>query len=359
MQQEIRFATFNLYNLAPPGAKLYDNLEPLTAEQYEAKLNWTAQQLDQLDADLIGFQEIFSQAVLREVLARTRLYRNAQHAGFEADPAAERLTPNVALVSRLPLVAPAVCYAAFPEGVSMPPGSRDPGRFARPPLHVQVELPNQRVADVLVVHLKSKRPDYRNGDDGGDPMAYAMARLRSLIRRGTEAVALRVLLTQLGRSARRPRVVLGDFNDVADAVTTAIVMGGSGGNCANNGNGGNGGNNNGNGGNTNGGTAATPGTLGEELADRMFDSNQIQIRQDHLRHVGYTNIHDGHYVTIDHILVSEEFNPASRYAIGEVLDVTYLNDHLRQERPEASDHGQVRVRIRLYGPREPRESVHA
>lgn len=67
MQQEIRFATFNVCNLAPPGAKLYDNLQPLTEQEYEAKAEWTAQQLDQLDADVIGFQEIFSQAALRDV----------------------------------------------------------------------------------------------------------------------------------------------------------------------------------------------------------------------------------------------------------------------------------------------------
>jgi endonuclease/exonuclease/phosphatase family metal-dependent hydrolase len=56
-------------------------------------------------------------------------------------------------------------------------------------------------------------------------------------------------------------------------------------------------------------------------------------------------------MTIDHVLVSEEFNPASRGAVGEVLDVTYLNDHLLQDKPEASDHGQVLVRLRLYGAR--------
>ena len=33
-----------------------------------------------------------------------------------------------------------------------------------------------------------------------------------------------------------------------------------------------------------------------------------------------------------------------RKAIGEVIDVSYFNDHLRLERPEASDHGQVLVR---------------
>ena len=77
MQQEIRFATFNVCNLAPPGARLYDNLDPSTPEEYEAKIAWTARQIDLLDADVIGFQEVFSQAALAEALSRTRRYREA------------------------------------------------------------------------------------------------------------------------------------------------------------------------------------------------------------------------------------------------------------------------------------------
>lgn len=326
MQQEIRVATFNAFNLAPPGAKLYDNMAPLTGPEYEAKIDWSAQQLDLLGADLVGFQEVFSQATLDAVLARSRVYRDAQRIGFDPDPAAERLTPSVALVSRLPLAEAAVSYARFPDGITMPAGSRDNDRFARPVLHAQVVLPTQQIADVLVVHLKSRRPDYRNGDDGTDPRLYALANLRSLIRRGTEAVALRVLLSQLMRRARRPRIVLGDFNDVADSVTTAIVLGAG---------------------------ASASGPCGDELADRLFDANLIQQRQDPLRHLGYSSVHDGHCMTIDHILVSEEFNPASRHAIGEVSDVVYLNDHLLQPRPAASDHGQVIARLRLYGARDP------
>ncbi|MET3132711.1 endonuclease/exonuclease/phosphatase family metal-dependent hydrolase [Oxalobacteraceae bacterium GrIS 1.11] len=318
MQQEIRFATFNVCNLAPPGAKLYDNLEPLTAEQYEAKLQWTARQLDRLDADVIGLQEIFSLGVLQDVLARTATYRDAAHAGVAPDPAAERLAPNVALVSRLPLAGPALACPGFPDGVTMPPGSRDADRFARAPLHARIVLPGAHTVEVLVVHLKSRRPDYRNGDSADDPLLFAQANLRSLIRRGTEAVALRVLLTRLGQ---RPRIVLGDFNDVADAVTTAIVLG-----------------------------AGAANESGREQTDRMFDSRQIQLCQDQPRETGYTNIHEGHYMTIDHILVSEQFNPASRHAIGEVLAVNYLNDHLLPALPHASDHGQVLATIRLYGP---------
>lgn len=316
MPQEIRFATFNLFNLAPPGAKLYDNLEPLTPAQYEAKLDWSAHQLDQLDADLVGFQEVFSQDCLRAVLARTTRYHGAELAGFDPEPGAARFTPSVALVSRLPLAGPVLAYPAFPDGVTMPAGARDGDRFARAPLHARLALPGRPVIDVLVVHLKSRRPDYRNGDCPADPLLYALASLRSLVWRGAEAVALRVLLSRLGRG---PRIVLGDFNDVAESVTTGIVLG-----------------------------AGADSEPGPEPDDRLFDSRQIQSCRDALRDAGYTHVHDGRGMTIDHILVSEQFNPASPRAIGAVLDVRYLNAHLRQTLPQASDHGQVLARIGLY-----------
>ena len=317
MQQEIRFATFNVCNLAPAGAKLYDNLEPLSPAQYEAKAEWTARQIDLLDADVIAFQEIFSQAALRDVLSRTRHYHAATLAGYDAVDAAGRMLPTVALVSRLPLAGAGVAWANFPAGVTAS-ADDNADRFARAPLHVQVILPGGQLTDVVVVHLKSRRPDYRHGD-GNDAAAYALANLRSLQRRGAEAVALRVLASELGHSGR-PRIVLGDFNDIANAVTTAIVMG-----------------------------AGAPCEPGMEMRARLYDANAIALRQDAARHAGYTNIHDSAYMTIDHILVSEHFHPASPRAIGVLQEVTYLNDHLLLGLPHASDHGQVLARIKLLG----------
>jgi len=312
MQQELRFATFNVCNLAPPGQRVYENLEPSTADEYSAKIAWTAAQIDALDADVIGFQEIFSQAALLEALSRTERYRDAFHVGFDPDPALEKLTPSVALVSRLPLVGPGVQYTRFPAGISLPLGHRDPDRFARPVVHAVVQATPAVAIDVMVVHLKSRRPDFRSDDTGEDEQAYAMATLRSLVRRGTEAVALRVMLSQMVKEHHRPRVVLGDFNDVADSVTTSIVLG-----------------------------------AGAPLGDRMHDAFNIQAAARNGAAADFSLVHEGRYSTIDHILVSDEFSPASGRAIGEVAEVRYLNEHLIRGVPQSSDHGQVLARLRL------------
>ena len=323
MPQEIRLATFNVLNLSMPGMQLYDNLAPHSVAEYEAKTSWIAQQMDLLNADVIGFQEIFSQAALKHVLSKTQSYQQAHHVGFDPDPLAERLTPSVALVSRLPLAGPATAFSDFSRNLSISLPD-DAGRaagsshFTRPVLHAQVKVSDDLAINVFVVHLKSKRPDFLDSELEDDPHHFGMASLRSLIRRGTEALGLRYLLTDFAQGNRIPLVVMGDFNDVAGAVTTQMVLGA--------------------------GRSSKTG-----FDHRLFDCYRIRTRRDPLRDVGYTDIREDRYETIDHILVSEEFNPASRFAIGEVTDVTYLNDHVALKLPEASDHGQVVACISLFG----------
>ncbi len=319
MQQEFRFATFNVCNLALPGTRFYDGIEPYTPAEYEAKISWIAQQIDILDADAIGFQEIFSQAALKDVLARTRNYRQAHHAGFDPDPQADRYTPSVALVSRLPIVGKIECYTDLPHQLAATlPGMAGPvNRFTRPVLHARVQLSDGLAANIFVVHLKSKRPDYGNEQSAADPLQADMAVLRSLIRRGAEALGLRYLLADQLREDRLPLIVMGDFNDVAESVTTQIVMG-------------------------------TQGPAENEFDDRLFDSYRLQPHADPLQRADYTHVHEGSDETIDHILVSEAFNPASQSAVGEVLNVGYMNQHLASEQTEASDHGIVLARIRIF-----------
>ncbi|MFT5589367.1 MAG: endonuclease/exonuclease/phosphatase family metal-dependent hydrolase [Bradyrhizobium sp.] len=320
MPHELRFATFNVLNLALPGARFYDGQEPYSIRQYDEKISWLAQQIDRLDADVIGFQEIFSQDALRDVLARTKHYRHAHHAGSDPQPRDGQLTPSVALVSRLPLAGLPVLHRDLPRqlAIILPDTPVPMTQFTRPILQVALTLPDGSTLQAFVTHMKSKRPDWNSGETQDDPYHLGMASLRSLIRRGTDALGLRYLLTDLQLAQRGPLVVLGDFNDDAGAVSTQMVMG--------------------------------TGRHGKSaLYERLFDSSRIQTGNDRSRDVGYTHLHEGAYQTLDHVLVSEEFYPQSNYAIGEVLEVLYLNDHVGLRLAAASDHGQVLVRIRLFG----------
>jgi predicted extracellular nuclease len=327
MQQELRFATFNVCNLALPGVKFYEDQIPYSQEDYEAKTDWIAQQLDRLDADVIGLQEIFSQAALRHALSKTKNYQNAQHIGFDPDPAADHLTPSVAVISRLPVIGDGEALTQLPYRLRIAlPGVQQPlTRFTRPILRVRVQARSDLQIQVFVCHLKSKMPDYRVDITDEHPDQTGVAMLRSMIRRGADALGLRYLLSETNRNARMPTIVLGDFNDVATAIPTQMVMG-----------------------------------LGKYPVDgmdeRLFDSYRIQSRRDPMRDIGYTHMHDGSYETIDHILVSAEFNAALPNAIGEVTEVTYLNDHMLFKQPHASDHGQVLARITL---REPQAGTEA
>jgi len=316
MQQEIRFATFNVLNLARPGLRFYDGIEPYTEQQYDAKISWLARQFDRLDADVIALQEVFSQDAVRDVMARSERYRDAIHIGFEPEPG--KLTPSVALVTRLPLAGEPAKHLDMPRGLAVPllDLKEAMNRFTRPVLQVPVQLAPGLALNIFVVHLKSKRPDYRTNDNETDPASVGAAVLRSMVRRGAEALGLRYLLTDFASGRRVPMMVMGDFNDVADAVPTQMVLGGG------------------------------RGPNGHD--ERMFECYRLQSRRDPLRDVGYTHVHDGNFETIDHVLVSEEFNPASPHALGEVLDVAYLNDHVIFRTPDSSDHGAVLVRVRLF-----------
>jgi hypothetical protein len=99
-----------------------------------------------LDADVIGLQEIFSCPPCATCWPQHALPRR-HLAGFEPPPdpvtGAPRLTPEVALISRLPLAAPARPTSCSPTAWPCPTAAAMPTAL-RAPLHAQVVLPDQR-----------------------------------------------------------------------------------------------------------------------------------------------------------------------------------------------------------------------
>lgn len=302
----LRIATLNCLNLASPGRQFYPGVDPYSPDEYLAKTQWLASMLDRLGADLTLVQEIFHEQALSDVVRQTAGQGRAMK--FSVPSAgAENSRPRLGLVWRAALSPQIESIAELPAGCAVTvPEVGEHRHFSRPVLRARATLPGLAAPLTLInVHLKSRRPEYVDGESRDDRSAEARAQLRSLLIRAAEAAAVRKLVIEATSGSRAPLVVAGDFNDGPDAVTTQIVAD----------------------------TSWTP----DERAQRdcmLFNALDLERRlaPSLAPDVAYTILHAGVPQRIDHIFVSEEFVPQSRHAIGRVTGVEILNDHLIERR---------------------------
>src|SRR3954468_3819118 len=93
-------ATFNVENVITANKPIYDDLRPrFIPERYQQKVSWVKNQLLKMNADIIGFQEIFEEQALRDCLKGTP-WEPANV--WVAHPTGT--TPVNAIVSRFPIV---------------------------------------------------------------------------------------------------------------------------------------------------------------------------------------------------------------------------------------------------------------
>ena len=325
-------ATCNLLNLARPRRLFYPNQDPYTEQQYERKTQWLGERFRVLNADILAVQEVWDLSALQTALKASGL-----HYSFVAAPGAEddngaagaQGTPRVGLATRLKVLG-TQSFIDFPANLGIAiPGLGMHSKFERPPFVATLELKRGQQVTVLVAHLKSKRPKFLQSDDGqpledrDNPKIAALASLRSLMMRGVEATALRCLVIDLLHKTRMPLVVMGDFNDTPDSVTTQMV-------------------------------AATSDVAYDQGArdSALFNASDLLGTAALKKDVAYSHIHQGAPAVLDQILVSEEFDPASRHAVGDVRRMDYFNDHLHEGHDRTrSDHGFVRALLRMRLPR--------
>jgi hypothetical protein len=327
---QLKVGTFNVLNLVLAGRPFYAE-RPYDEAELEAKLDWIAGQLRRMNAQIVGFQEVWHETALLNAVLRSGRF----NAGTVAAPGADGTGPRNAIATSLPLAGPVEVIADFPpgldraaEGLALPVGS-----FSRPIVKARIVLDGVpgRTVTVLVAHLKSKRPILDPAAPRDDAREEALGRARALIRRAAEAAALRFLVLDLIEATAEPVIVLGDLNDEELAVTNEIVQG-----------------------TRPGRLFGGPPSVKEKLWDRLLYSAIEIVLERSRKNIDYTNIFNGRYNTLDHILVSEEFYGRNPDRIGELVDLRFLNDHLidpqlSDERlgRTTSDHGQVVAEIRL------------
>ncbi|GKY88251.1 endonuclease/exonuclease/phosphatase family protein [Sinisalibacter aestuarii] len=397
---QFSIASFNVKNLIGPDKEYY-RFQSYTPEEYAWKRDWTADQLVDLDADVIGFQEIFEEEALADVVAlasrraralndavipdRGKAYRRkvifdklgvapwdgaalafAPNAADAGVPGERR--PGVAVLSRLGFAGEPEIIQDLPAPLTIPfqplrgmDGALDAGQFtlrrlSRPILKVRIPV-GDHVVTLFNCHMKSKLgefitpegADYAPEEDltRYDPVGRALGSLRAAVRRMAEAWVLRrEIVAELERG--HPVVALGDFNDGEHAVSSEIISGEL--------------------------PFRNYGWMlrhdAQSYSDRYSEEEHILITEKvermrlhsaeslfvrkSLRDMVYTSAFGGVYESIDQILLSRHFDPDFGGRIADMEYFSVLNDHITDgSHPEApynklaSDHGQIKAHLRL------------
>ncbi len=391
-------ASFNVKNLIEANQEYY-RFEEYTPEEYAWKRAWLADQLLTMNADVVCFQEIFTEDALRDLVietdelgqaandavipdrskryARKAIFRKLAYepyteAGlafapnsFDGGPGQRR--PGVAVLSRYGFVGQPEIIQDLPEPLDVPfsdldgsdGGSYQIKRLSRPILKVRIPV-GDKVITVFNCHLKSKlgelpKPKGAAFPPAADLVNYdaatrAMGSLRSALRRMAEAWVLRsAVLAEL--EAGNPVMVMGDFNDSEHAVSSEII------------------------------TGEAPfknyawmrrhdaKTKRDRYSDsdneiiqeaiskvRLYSAEKLFVKKS-LRDMVYTSAFGGVFESIDQILMSRHFLSEFAGKIGEMEYFSVLNDHLTDgSHPEApynklaSDHGQIMAHMVLGDP---------
>ncbi|CUJ87300.1 Endonuclease/Exonuclease/phosphatase family protein [Shimia thalassica] len=389
-------ASFNVKNLIGPDKEYYE-FQSYTPEEYAWKEDWMAQQMFSMDADIIGFQEIFEEEALQAVIgetdrigresndavlpSKTKSYRKkaifrklsyapytdaklafAPNANDTGQPGRRR--PGVAILSRYGFVGTPEIIQVLDTPLKIPFSEltgEDGGfftlsRLSRPILKARIPV-GKHVITVFNCHLKSKlgefpKPagaDYAPESDltRYDPVGRALGALRSALRRMAEAWVLRrEIVREL--QAGHPVMVLGDFNDGEHAVSSEIISG------------------------------ETPfrnyswmlrhdakdyndrytkeenkAITNAVLAHQLTSAEGLFVRKS-MRDMVYTAAFGGIYESLDQIYLSRHFHPDNAGRIGDMEYFSVFNDHLTDgshaEAPYnklASDHGQIMAHMKI------------
>ena len=388
-------ASFNVKNLIGADQEYY-RFQSYTPEEYAWKVNWLAEQVQTLNADIICFQEIFEEEALREVISRADadgLEDNRAHI-----PGADKRYRRKAIFEKIAYAPYSKATLAFAPNVQDGgPGERRPGlailsrhgfseapqilqdlpapldisfggmaegdggsirlsRLSRPILKVRVPVGGRDIT-IFNCHLKSKLGEYKKPQGAAfapeadltqyDPVGRALGSLRAATRRMAEAWVLRrEIVAEL--QAGHPVMVLGDFNDGEHAVSTEIISG----------------------------EAPFKNYAwmlrhdAQTPRERYSEEEDQQIREDieamrlhsaerqfirrSSRDMIFTSAFGGSFESIDQIFMSRHFLADVPGSIGEMEYFSVFNDHLTDgSHPEApynklaSDHGQIMAHMRL------------
>lgn len=156
---DLKVATWNLYQFAEPGTYWYERQETNDYEpdQWADKQAWMADMIAQLDADIIGFQEVFSVAAFKTFMTAQGYPHVAvvDDAAVDPDDPAVFVRPVTGIASRHPFAAPPAPLA-YPQDMRDGTQLQDDFDFRRAIIRAEVITPQFGTVTVYVCHFKSQ-----------------------------------------------------------------------------------------------------------------------------------------------------------------------------------------------------------
>ena len=151
----LKVASFNLFQFCAPPFSWYFKKDTFNKNEWEIKTKWVESILEDIDCDIIGFQEVFSQDELKRVVRSHgfNYFITVDKPKFNKDNPKIYTTTTVALASKFPIktvekIKPEVKTCAL---------QIEQFSFSREPIKAMITLPNSLDITVYVNHFKSNR----------------------------------------------------------------------------------------------------------------------------------------------------------------------------------------------------------
>ncbi len=154
---KVRLGTFNLFQFVEPPYSWYTKKEKFNSRQWSEKTTWIKQQIEKMDCDIIGFQEVFSRKALKSLLEELgfEYFRVVDTAKLSKNNKQKYVTTTVAIASKYPISNIEVAKSHQPNIENH--NFEENFKFSRLPIKATIALPNKKELLVYVCHLKSNR----------------------------------------------------------------------------------------------------------------------------------------------------------------------------------------------------------
>ena len=329
---KIRIGTFNLFQFVEPPYSWYTKKDKFNQRQWLEKTTWIENQILKMDCHIIGFQEVFSQNALEDLLNELgfNYFSTVDVAKLSTNNKMKYISTTVALASKYPITNIEIVKVHLPSIKKYHFGEefKNPFHFSRIPIKATITLPNEIELLVYVCHLKSNRQNEFEYIFNEHHTLQYKKEVVSKALEGKYSKALKQRLCEasslffdIKKSKNKPTVLLCDLNDKEFSPTIDALSN----------------------------HQYHDNTNKEHFI--LYDASYQYQQNVHNPHPEAkavkrkaTSYFAGKENVLDYIFISNHFHKTNKDKIAQVTEYTVLDGHLQENRDGSllkSDHAQV------------------